>query len=87
MSAVVTVVPMYIIMAGIEENQGIVISKGEEGIENLRQLDENNWYLVQTNDDHFSGVCQQRCVDAIAHMEALGKEGINQDVLLKEVML
>jgi len=35
MSAVKTVVPMYIIMAGVEENQGIVISKGENGIENL----------------------------------------------------
>jgi len=49
---------MYIIMAGTEPNQGIVISKGEDGIVNLRQLDENNWYLIQTNDDHFSGVCQ-----------------------------
>jgi len=58
MSTVKTVVPMYIIMAGTEPNQGIVISKGEDGIVNLRQLDENNWYLIQTNDDHFSGVCQ-----------------------------
>jgi len=49
---------MYIIMAGTEPNQGIVISKGEDGIVNLRQLDENNWYLIQTNDDHFSDVCQ-----------------------------
>ena len=46
MSSIKTVVPMYIIMAGTEENQGIVISKGENGMDNLRTLDEENWYLV-----------------------------------------
>jgi len=49
---------MYIILTGIESNQGMVISKAENGIDNIRQLDEDNWYLLQTNDDHFAGVCQ-----------------------------
>lgn len=43
--------------------------------------------MVQTNDDHFSGVCQQRCVDAISHMETIGKDSITLDRLLKEVIL
>ena len=46
LSATKTIVPMYIIMAGVEENQGIVISKGENGVDNIRQLDEDNWYLI-----------------------------------------
>jgi len=53
-----TVVPMYFIMAGIEANQGVVVSKDPYGIANIRQLDDEHWYLVQTNDDHFAGVCQ-----------------------------
>jgi len=86
-STMKTVVPMYFIMAGVEANQGYVVSKGESQIDNIRQLDEENWYLIQTNDDHFRGVCQQRCVDALAHMDAVGKDRINLDVLLKEVIL
>ena len=87
MSTTQTIVPMYIIMAGVEENQGIVLSKAENGVANLRQLDENNWYLIQTNDDHFSGVCQERCQDAIAHMDLIGQENINLDTLLNQAIL
>lgn len=82
-----TVVPMYIIMAGTKENQGIVLSKDEYGVADLKQLDADNWYLVQTNDDHFSGICQQRCVDGKEHMEAIGKDKINLDNLLTDVIL
>jgi hypothetical protein len=78
---------MYIIMAGTEENQGIVISKDDFGVANVRTLDADHWYLLQTNDDHFSGVCQQRCLDGIEHIEALGKDGITLDNLLTDVIL
>lgn len=57
MLSIETIVPMYVIIAGTGENQGVVISKAELGADNIRYLDENNWYIVQTNDDHFAGVC------------------------------
>jgi hypothetical protein len=42
---------------------------------------------VQTNDDHFAGVCQERCQDAIAHMNAIGKDNISMENLLDDVIL
>jgi hypothetical protein len=45
-SSTKTIVPMYVIMAGIEENQGIVISKDEDGVADLKQLDADHWYLL-----------------------------------------
>jgi len=65
----------------------VVVSKDPNGVANVRVLDEQNWYLLQTNDDHFDGVCLQRCVDGRANMDLIGKEGITTDRLLKEVLL
>jgi hypothetical protein len=87
MLAVRTVTPIYLIMAGTQPNQGTVISKGFQGADNIRVLDEDNWYLVQTNDDHFNGVCQTRCQDAIEHMELIGKDNISYENLLTDVIL
>lgn len=41
-----TIVPMYFIMAGTGVNEGIVISKGYDQADNIRTIDEENWYLV-----------------------------------------
>ena len=82
-----TIVPIYVILAGMEPNQGLVMSKGLKGSDNIRYLDEDNWYLVQTNDDHFAGVCLERCQDANTHMQAIGEENITIENLLEDVML
>lgn len=82
-----SIVPIYLIIAGNEANQGMVLSKDSHGVANIRTLDEDNWYLVQTNDDHFSGTCLQRCQDANANMQAVGEANISQDTLLYDVML
>jgi len=78
---------MYVIIAGKEVNQGTVISKAEKGADDIKVLDDDHWYLVQTNDDHFKGICQQRCIDANDHMTAIGKDNINMDNLLTDVIL
>jgi hypothetical protein len=71
-SAMTTVVPMYLIIAGTSPNQGAVISKDPKGVANVRTLTDDTWYLLQTNDDHFAGVCQQRCQDGNEHIQAVG---------------
>jgi len=53
-----TVTEMYVIIAGKEVNQGTIISKAEKGADDIKVLDDEHWYLVQTNDDHFKGICQ-----------------------------
>ncbi len=65
----------------------MVISKDPNGVANVRVLDDKNWFLLQTNDDHFDGICLQRCVDGNANMNLVGKDGINMDRLLNEVLL
>jgi hypothetical protein len=53
-----TIVPLYAIMAGPGPNEGVIITKNPDGVANTRWLDDDHWYLVQTNDDTYAGVCQ-----------------------------
>eukprot|EP00349_Pseudokeronopsis_sp_Brazil_P005596 CAMPEP_0202959456 /NCGR_PEP_ID=MMETSP1396-20130829/3633_1 /ASSEMBLY_ACC=CAM_ASM_000872 /TAXON_ID= /ORGANISM="Pseudokeronopsis sp., Strain Brazil" /LENGTH=366 /DNA_ID=CAMNT_0049678015 /DNA_START=18 /DNA_END=1115 /DNA_ORIENTATION=+ len=82
-----TIVPFYGIMSGPGANEGVVITRDPDGVAATAWLDEDNWYIVQTNDDHFAGVCQERCMDAHEHMRNIGEENISVDRLLKDVIL
>jgi len=52
-----TIIPFYAILSGPGKDEGIVISKDPDGVANARRIDEEHWYQLQTNDDHFAGVC------------------------------
>jgi len=83
-----TVVNMYFIVAGVNPNEGAVISKSKfAGADNIRTLSDDTWYLLQTNDDHFAGACAQRCQDGNAHIQAIGKDNISYDTLFHDVIL
>mmetsp|Transcript_20929 Transcript_20929/g.19997 ORF Transcript_20929/g.19997 Transcript_20929/m.19997 type:complete len:106 (-) Transcript_20929:278-595(-) len=58
LSTMKTIVPLYMILSGPGPNEGVVISKDTDGVANTARLDDDHWYIVQTNDDHFAGVCQ-----------------------------
>lgn len=79
--------PGYIILGGLSGNEGVVISRDKSGPANIRTLSDDTWFLVQTNDDHFAGVCQERCQVANANMNKLTPETINAEVLFNDVML
>lgn len=67
-----TIVTMgYFIVAGTKGNEGVVISKDRIGFANIANLTDTQWYLVQTNDDHFTGVCRERCTAARANFDKL----------------
>jgi len=78
--------PGYIIMAGTTKNEGAVISRARDGPANVDLLSEDRWYIAQTNDDHFSGICQERCQAANAHLKEIGKDSISADRLMQEVV-
>mmetsp|Transcript_23177 Transcript_23177/g.17603 ORF Transcript_23177/g.17603 Transcript_23177/m.17603 type:complete len:200 (+) Transcript_23177:481-1080(+) len=82
-----TIVPIYGILAGSGPNEGVVISKAADGIDNIRQLDDENWFLLQTNDDTYAGTCLQRCIDGHQHINEIGQDNINLDNLLEDVLL
>jgi len=86
MANVRLITPVFFIIAGTEKNEGMVMSRWMDSVANIRTL-ADNWYVFQTNDDHFDGVCQERCQDGIAHLEALGQANLTPETLLNEVML
>ena len=53
--------PVYYILAGISGNSGAVISRNRFNVANIATLNEENWYLLQTNQDQWSGDCPIRC--------------------------
>jgi len=81
------IAPGYIILAGTKEYEGMVISRNHFGPAHIEQLSIDNWYVAQTNDDHFTGVCQNRCIAARAHLDGVGKDEISLERLFKDVML
>lgn len=48
-------------MAGIKENEGAIVTRDRNEIVNINTLSNDTWYLVQTNEDIFKGICTQRC--------------------------
>jgi len=51
------IAPGYIILAGTQPYEGMVISRNHFGPAHIKQLSVDNWYVAQTNDDHFTGEC------------------------------
>jgi len=51
----------YIALTGTKDNEGVIISRNRTSSVNNTYISEDNWYLVQTNDDHYLGVCNSRC--------------------------
>jgi len=80
------ITPAYIIVAGIKNYEGAVISRNRFGVAHIEMLSEENWFVVQTNDDHFTGKCRGRCTTAHTNMNALGAEALNRESLRSEVM-
>jgi len=77
----------YLILAGINKYEGAVISRNREGAAHIEMLSDKNWVIVQTNDDHFSGDCKERCQTANRNIKAIGTENLTADKLRSEVML
>ena len=56
---------IYYILAGPDE--GTRITRNNTGVVNQETLSDDQWFIIQTNEDHFSteenpdGICNQRC--------------------------
>jgi len=81
------IAPGYLTIAGTGRYEGAVISRDRNGAAHIEMLTEERWMLVQTNDDHFAGVCQTRCQVGNANMNAIGSANLNADNLRSNVML
>jgi len=61
LSSASIIAPGYLTVAGTGRYDGAVISRDRNGAAHIEMLSEERWALVQTNDDHFAGICQTRC--------------------------
>mmetsp|Transcript_11 Transcript_11/g.21 ORF Transcript_11/g.21 Transcript_11/m.21 type:complete len:187 (-) Transcript_11:377-937(-) len=79
----------YITLAGIERDEGVVISRDRFGSANLNQLDSSSgkWFVVQTNNDHWDSGCYDRCKAATENLEKLGQLEVDSETLRSEVLL
>ena len=53
--------PSYFIVAGLGPNEGAVITRDRFSVANVNALSDEKWFVLQTNDDHYTGVCTSRC--------------------------
>jgi len=55
------IAPGYLTMAGVKDYEGAIVSRDKFGAAHIDMINYKNWNVIQTNDDHFAGVCQTRC--------------------------
>ena len=66
------IAPSYFIVAGLNSNEGAVITRDRFSVANLDVLSDDKWFLLQTNDDHWTGVCTARCSVANQRIKDIG---------------
>ena len=79
LSQVPIVAPTYYIVAGVSGNEGVVITRDRWIAENFWYLNSTQWFLVETNYDHWKPQPSDddRADPAIKMMKALGQSGLN----------
>ena len=80
------IAPGYIILAGLQGNEGAVISRDRDQPAHIDYLNETRWYILQTNQDHWTGDCKTRCQAGNENMQAIGKDNITANTILDEVL-
>ncbi len=68
------IAPFYFTIAGSKKNQAAFITKDRMGPAHIDYLTPENWYVTQTNNYHWTGVCTIRCQYFRDSMDALGRE-------------
>ena len=74
----------YLTIAGSKPYQGAIIARDRYGPAHVEELSSNGtiWYLSQTNDDHWKGICTQRCQYPKEALKALGRDNLTPEALI-----
>ena len=76
------IAPSYYTVSGLHGYEGAVISRDRYGVAHIDMLSENNWFVSQTNDDHWTGVCTIRCSYVRDTMNSIGQANINGEAMV-----
>ncbi|GMT19338.1 hypothetical protein PFISCL1PPCAC_10635, partial [Pristionchus fissidentatus] len=77
------VCPAYIIVGGVNKFEGVVISRNRWNAADVERLSEKNWYLVETNFDHWKEDGDKRRITASRMLHKMGRSRLNPDSLLR----
>ena len=82
--------PCYLIISGIEKNEGAVITRDRHGVYNISQIDlnTNQWFLVQTNSDRDIDNLEDdiRRVAAENRIDKIGRSNMTMEILFNDVI-
>lgn len=83
--------PCYLIVSGMKENEGVVITRDRRGIANVSQInvdDPDQWFIVQTNYDRDlpDPKNDYRRVPAEKRMRDIGRDGINEKRMFDDIL-
>ena len=80
----------YLIVSGIDINEGVVLTRSKNSLVNSSRIDENNeeWFVVQTNYDRDieDPASDPRRVTAEGRMREIGRENIDMRRMFNEVL-
>jgi len=63
-----------------------VITRNRTHTMNVTQISDENWYIVQTNDDTYAGQCRERCQAATSNLNVLTRNNTNTTSLYEKVL-
>ncbi|ETN70323.1 linear amide C-N hydrolase, choloylglycine hydrolase family protein [Necator americanus] len=75
--------PSYIIIGGRQASEGAIISRNRMKAADVITLSENQWFLVETNFDHWEKDMDKRRITAVKILSDIGRTGLNADSMLK----
>lgn len=71
--------PGYVIVGGLSGNQGVSIARDFESTDHTQWLDDEAWFVVQTNRDVWTDFVDTRFNAAVKNMNAMGQQGVTLD--------
>jgi hypothetical protein len=78
--------PCYIIVGGINENEGIVITRDREGTNHTSEMSSSNWYVAQTNRDYWNTNDGRYTLTVDSMNKLVSKEGDRSSVTLENII-
>lgn len=76
------IAPSYYAISGNQPYEGTIITRDRYGVAHVEILNEDQWYIVQTNDDHWTGICTIRCSYVKISLDTLGRENVTGEKLV-----
>ena len=71
--------PCYVIVGGMQGNQGVMIARDSLGTDHTHWLSDKNWYVSQTNRDVQRNFFDERYNATVTYLEKMGQDGVTLD--------